>query len=159
MSKYRKVYHYSQEGATGVWSSKVYYSNEHGEYEVRFYDRGEIMGSATYHTNDKQDAIDTAKAEVARLVERDRPELKVYEYTGEFNAVLRRARVYYTSGGREYVAKFYLGSSLIEGANYYTTDKQDAIDTAIVEVQRMTEQARQAYIAANPLRYTLVTYR
>lgn len=46
------------------------------------------------------------------------------------NGTNRSAKVYYASMYREYVVVFVKGGVKQVNANYYTTDKQDAIDTA-----------------------------
>jgi hypothetical protein len=41
--------------------AKVYFDREYGEFRVMFYDDGQYQSDADYHTDDKQDAISTAK--------------------------------------------------------------------------------------------------
>lgn len=47
-------------------TAKVYHDTEWGEYRVKFYLNGIWQVNADYHTEDKQDAFDTAHAIVAR---------------------------------------------------------------------------------------------
>jgi hypothetical protein len=48
----------------GSKSAKVYKNNEFGEYQVKHYTNGEHHKDADYHTDDKQDANETAKKHV-----------------------------------------------------------------------------------------------
>lgn len=45
--------------------ARIYRDSEWNEYRTVFYMAGTVIGTA--HTDDKQDAIDTAKAELARM--------------------------------------------------------------------------------------------
>lgn len=45
----------------GVLMAKVYRDAEWNEYRVKFYRDGRHQSNADMHTDDKQDAIDTAK--------------------------------------------------------------------------------------------------
>ena len=42
--------------------SSVYRDTEYDEFRVRFYRDGTYQANADYHTDDKQDALDTARS-------------------------------------------------------------------------------------------------
>lgn len=42
-------------------AAKVYRDSEWNEYRVRFYQDGHVQPAQDYHTDDKQDALDTAR--------------------------------------------------------------------------------------------------
>jgi len=48
-------------------AAKVYRSAEWEEYIVRFFRQGSELRDAAYHTDDKGDALNTAKYEVSRF--------------------------------------------------------------------------------------------
>ena len=53
-------------GINQCWA-KVYFDTEGQEYFVKFYKHAEYLGSAAdYYTNDKQDAIQTARLQCIR---------------------------------------------------------------------------------------------
>jgi hypothetical protein len=53
----------------GKKTAKVYKDSETGEFVVKFYVDGKYQKDADYHTDDKQDAMDTAKAETKKANE------------------------------------------------------------------------------------------
>ena len=61
----RKIY----ENATKNVAVKVFKDTEWGEYIAKLYVNGTEYKPASYHTDDKQDAIDTANAMLNREVE------------------------------------------------------------------------------------------
>jgi hypothetical protein len=48
-------------------TAKVYRDTDWQEYRVKFYARGQHLQNADYHTDDKQDAIDTAHGQLQRM--------------------------------------------------------------------------------------------
>ncbi len=50
-------------------TAKIYRDTEWGEYRVKFYRAGQHQQDADYHTEDKQDAIDTAHGQLQRYSE------------------------------------------------------------------------------------------
>lgn len=48
----------------GKKCAKVYHNPDFDEYEVRYYSDGEYMDASDYFTDDRQDAMDTAKAAI-----------------------------------------------------------------------------------------------
>ena len=52
----------------GSITVKVYYCNEWQEYQNKVYINGEYKPEQTSYTDDKQDAIDTAKLILHRLI-------------------------------------------------------------------------------------------
>ena len=48
--------------------AKVYGPNDYGEYVTRFYVNGKHMDASDYFTDDKQDAIDTARYHIREEV-------------------------------------------------------------------------------------------
>lgn len=55
------------EHVLGEHSAKVYKDPEWGEHRVKFYHQGKHLGeNADYHTDDAEDAHDTAKAQLNR---------------------------------------------------------------------------------------------
>ena len=58
-----RVLNASDAGRNQCWA-KVYFDTEFEEYRVKFYRHAEYIGSeADYHTDDKSDAINTARAQ------------------------------------------------------------------------------------------------
>lgn len=55
------------EHAQGEYSAKVYKDNEWNEHRVKFYKNGKHLGEGPeYHTDDAEDAHNTAKAQLNR---------------------------------------------------------------------------------------------
>jgi len=53
-------------------SAKVFKDTEWNEYRVKFYDEeGQHMTQADYHTDDKQDAEDTARHQLIQMKQTD----------------------------------------------------------------------------------------
>lgn len=50
-------------------TAKVYKDTDWNEYRVKFYVRGQHQQDADYHTEDKQDAHDTAQGQLQRYSE------------------------------------------------------------------------------------------
>lgn len=50
-------------------TAKVYHDTEWSEYRVKFYLNGIWQVNADYHTEDRQDALDTARAQLQRYSE------------------------------------------------------------------------------------------
>ena len=55
-------------------TAKVYRDSEWGEYRVRFYRAGQHLQNADYHTDDKEDAHDTARGQLERMAQQDTSE-------------------------------------------------------------------------------------
>lgn len=55
-------------------TAKVYKDTDWGEYRVQFYRAGQHLIDADYHTDDKEDAHDTARAELERMAQQDTAE-------------------------------------------------------------------------------------
>ena len=51
----------------GRFAVKVYYDRDWQEYQVRLYVDGKLYEPATYHTDDKQDALDSAPTMLAQF--------------------------------------------------------------------------------------------
>lgn len=51
----------------GSYTGKVFRDTEWNEYRVRFYKAGKHMVESDYHTDDKQDAIDTCVFQTLKL--------------------------------------------------------------------------------------------
>lgn len=45
-------------------SAKVYRDTEYNEFQVKFYEGSQLMQNATYYTDDKTDAINTAEFQI-----------------------------------------------------------------------------------------------
>lgn len=58
-----------------------------------------------------------------------------WDGTGKF-----AARIVRDSETREYVVMFYKNDVHYEPADYYTTDKKDALGTAFLELERMSKK-------------------
>lgn len=52
-------------------TAKIYRDTEWQEYRVKFYREGQHLQNADYHTDDKQDAIDTAHGQLQRMAQQD----------------------------------------------------------------------------------------
>jgi hypothetical protein len=50
-------------------TAKVYKDTDWQEYRVKFYIQGQHQENADYHTDDKQDAIDTAHGQLQRYTQ------------------------------------------------------------------------------------------
>lgn len=61
----------------GPHTAKVYRDKEWNEHRVKFYHNGEYQKNADYHTDDKQDAHDTAKAQLKRYMKESMNEAKM----------------------------------------------------------------------------------
>lgn len=48
---------------------KTYRDTEWGEYRVKMYVKGQHLQDADYHTDDKEDALDTARGIVTRYTQ------------------------------------------------------------------------------------------
>lgn len=53
-------------GSDDARSAKIFWDRDWNEFVVRFYEQGEYNQEADYHTDDKQDAVDTAKSWIAK---------------------------------------------------------------------------------------------
>ena len=57
-----------QQETRGNLRAKIYYDPEYQEFVVKFFDGGRYLGDAKdYFTNDKDDAVGTARAELQRM--------------------------------------------------------------------------------------------
>jgi len=50
-----------------------------------------------------------------------------------------KAKIYFDSDYDEYIVKFYDGPDHLENADYFTSDRIDAFNTAKIELQRMID--------------------
>jgi hypothetical protein len=50
-------------------TAKVYHDTDWSEYRVKFYIQGQHHQDADYHTEDRLDALDTARAQLQRYSE------------------------------------------------------------------------------------------
>lgn len=57
--------------AAAETTAKIYRDSDWQEYRVKFYRAGQHLTNADYHTEDKQDAIDTAHGQLQRMSEQD----------------------------------------------------------------------------------------
>lgn len=58
----------------GPFKAKVIYDKEWEEWQVLFYSNDIFLTEATYHTDDKDDAIITAQAEIDHMVKNHQQE-------------------------------------------------------------------------------------
>lgn len=52
-----------------------------------------------------------------------------------------KAKVYFNSDFEEYIVKFYSDNVYHDNADYFTDDKDDALNTATLEIDRIVEMS------------------
>ena len=55
-------------------TAKIYRDTDWNEYRVKFYRAGQHLSAADYHTDDNEDAHDTARGQLERMAQQDTAE-------------------------------------------------------------------------------------
>jgi hypothetical protein len=90
-----------KQNTAGSKSYKLYKDTDWGEYRVKFYEDGKHLTKADYHTDDKQDALDTAENFLTKTVS----EAAMPTHDGDFGAGLGAGRSQTTLEAKKTVKK------------------------------------------------------